>query len=294
MRNQYLPWMMCAAIAGVGAPALASGSDARSANAIVETHDNYFKDLATATPPRTSPPARRSTSSRRRCSTNPTPHNVAFRDGPQPTVVQPDEAVARRHRSAGQRRRPADAGHTSCRRAGRATARSTRPARTSSSARLHGGMDGTVIVSGTATPTPRRRRPRRPRRRHHGHARDRHATPTATPRDATATATATPTAPPRDRDRDGDRDATATPRRRRPRPPRRRSPTRARADRRPAGAHRDADPGAAKPKPKLSAATFKRSTRTVSRLRHARRERQGPDRAQLPQRQQGRARRRSR
>ncbi len=46
MRNQWLPWMVCAAIAGVGAPALASGSETRSANAFVETRDNYFKDLA--------------------------------------------------------------------------------------------------------------------------------------------------------------------------------------------------------------------------------------------------------
>ena len=110
MRNQYLPWMVCAAIAGVATPALASGSESRSANAYVDTYDNYFKDLVDGDTRADIAPGETVYFRSPQVPTNPSPHNVAFRDGPQPSVCNQTKQSPGRHRPAGHRRRAADAG----------------------------------------------------------------------------------------------------------------------------------------------------------------------------------------
>jgi len=170
MRNQYLPWMVCAAIAGVGAPAIASGSETRSANATVETHDNVFKDLADGNTVAEIVTGETVYFVSPVVPTNPSPHNVAFRDGPQPSVcnqtkLSPGDTTMDNDGvppMPNEFHGPGWEGYCTF----------AAPGTYQFYCELHGGMEGTVIVSGTPTAT---------------------ATPTTTP---TATATATATPPP--------------------------------------------------------------------------------------------------
>jgi len=175
MRNQYLPWMVCAAIAGVATPALASGSETRSANAYVDTYDNYFKDLVDGDTRADIAPGETVYFRSPQVPTNPSPHNVAFRDGPQPSVCNQTK------QSPGNTDPPDTDGVPPMPayplpQGWEGYCTFTAPGTYEFYCQAHGGMDGTVVVSGTptatATPTP---------------------TSTAT---ATATATATSTPPP--------------------------------------------------------------------------------------------------
>ena len=177
MRNQYLPWMVCAAIAGVATPALASGSETRSANAYVDTYDNYFKDLVDGDTRADIAPGETVYFRSPQVPTNPSPHNVAFRDGPQPSVCNQTK------QSPGNTDPPDTDGVPPMPayplpQGWEGYCTFTAPGTYEFYCQAHGGMDGTVVVSGTPTAT---------------------ATPTPTPTStatATATATATSTPPP--------------------------------------------------------------------------------------------------
>ena len=228
-----------------------------SANALVETHDNYFKDLADGDTVAASRPAN-GLSSSRAAADAPRRTTSPSATGPQPSVCNQtklspgdtemdDDGVPPMPNDF---HPPGWEGYC----------RSTRPAPTSSSARCIGGMDGTVIVSGTATPTPTptptatyadaHRRQRPPRQRHGDALADGHG-------DRLADANARPPPPTATADRDRHATATATPPAATPTPAHPAAPTAGP----PAPRRR---PVAAAPKPKLSAATFKRSSRTVT------------------------------
>ena len=152
MRNQYLPWMVCAAIAGVATPALASGSESRSANAYVDTHDNYFKDLVDGDTRVDIAPGETVYFRSPQVPTNPSPHNVAFRDGPQPSVCnQTKQSPGNTDPPDTDGVPPMPANPLPQGWEGYCTF--SAPGTYEFFCQAHGGMDGTVVVSGTPTAT---------------------------------------------------------------------------------------------------------------------------------------------
>ncbi len=172
MRNQYLPWMVCAAIAGVATPALASGPESRAANAHVDTYDNYFKDLVDGDTRADIAPG----------------ETVYFRSPQEPEPTQrdvPRRAAAVRLQPTKQSPGNTDPPDTDgvppmpanpLPQGWEGYCTFTAPGTYEFYCQAHGGMDGTVVVSGTPNATATAT-----------------STPTAT---ATATATATSTPPP--------------------------------------------------------------------------------------------------
>ena len=150
MRKTVLPWLACALIAVIAIPTLAWGEQARDPQPVA----NARVPSSATTSSRTTPGARTTTRSRsRRARRSRSPprsapdnsgvHNVDFDPGDAavPRVHQTDDA-----RGLGPRRgrQAADAGLRRRPRAGRASASSTHPAPTRSSARPTAGWTGEV------------------------------------------------------------------------------------------------------------------------------------------------------
>jgi plastocyanin len=166
--KQHLPWVVCAVMFVVGVPALASGEERAPApaDAAMTVHDNYFQDAST---PGTADHDVSITTGGKVTfaygddGSSSAAHNVAFRDGPQPAAckqtvgsdIDPDDTP------------PLPDGPQGVGWGGYCTFDA--PGTYSFYCQVHGGMEGTIEVTGSATPT---------------------ATPTAT-----ATPTPTPTPP---------------------------------------------------------------------------------------------------
>src|SRR3954469_12120099 len=87
---RYLPWIACATVGLIGAPALAAGSDSAPVDAAVTTGDNFFRDAAGPAGDSTveiTPGGTVTFTSPINGTDNFSSHNVAFVDsGPQPAT----------------------------------------------------------------------------------------------------------------------------------------------------------------------------------------------------------------
>ena len=146
MRKSFLPWLACAAIAVVVIPALAWGAPLREARAEhgrergVHHGRQHFQDVPGR--PRDSAsrsPGRTVTFTSPVVGTNQGSHNVVFETAHHSSATRP---VASPGRPGPGYRRQSRRSRFAQSPGGRATARSTRPASTRSSAQAHGGMEG--------------------------------------------------------------------------------------------------------------------------------------------------------
>jgi plastocyanin len=174
--KRYLPWMACAVMLAIGVPALARGED-RPVDAVVFTGDNFFRDAAGPDGDNTVEITTGGTvtfKSRLNDPLNQAVHNVDFdSETPQPSVCNQTVESAGDPGLDTDGKPPMPNSPLSPGWEGYCTFNS--PGTYTFVCRAHGGMEGTVVVTGEPTVTPT-------------------TTATATPT-ATATVTATPTAP---------------------------------------------------------------------------------------------------
>ena len=159
MRKSFLPWLVCAAIAAVGVPALAWGEPGGGrieapTDAAFVTGDNFFQDTAGAAGDNsvTITPGGKVTFTSPVNETNSAVHNVDFDFDTQPTSCNQTQEAGGVPGLDTDGKAPMPASPLPPGWVGECTF--TTPGTYNFFCQAHGGMEGTVVVSGTATPTP--------------------------------------------------------------------------------------------------------------------------------------------
>ncbi len=173
MGRHHVPWIVCVALLATGVPALASGEERTPVDASMTVHDNYFQDTATTGSDDHSVSITTGGKVSFAYVAGTAPHNVAFNGAQPETCRQTAGTDPDTDDKAPMPNLPQNAGW-----AGECTF--SAPGTYSFICQAHGGMEGTVEVTGAGTPTPDPTTSPTP-------------TPTSTP---SATATAEPPAAP--------------------------------------------------------------------------------------------------